>query len=590
MRSFKKEEKGKGKLTDQPTRPRIRIRASDLDTSRLIRENSLTLIGRVTNRREQNMASLLPYLTRKWNLVGRTHGSDLGNDCFQFRFQDEKDMRTVLENRPYQFNRWMIILQQWEPVISPTFPSQIPFWINLKGIPLHFWDERVIRDIGQELGHLESYSLTQTTARVKVMMDGLKPLPQDTVLEFSAGEECVITLEYEKLENFCNYCMKLSHLAHDCPIKLLDGAQETRKRDSSLATEESVPRTYFSQRHQSHNQLRRDRQHSPTRQEGDSAFHRRVDRHGNPFGARATTYLSRAPPLRNKITPPTETEAPRQRRLEKSPPHRQTSGTSPQYSVRRPEQSRGHLNRTPCSTPDQQWRPKEPQLEDIGAREPTPDFSRAPLERNLDKEDFPPPQPIILPPIRSTHEIMEELREVTYQYTNCADPVESAARRQRVLDGETHDMMAKTAAAMVETEQECQQAYLAALGTAVVPENLIDTEQNETNPLELSQPAQSHKRRGRPPKPKPKQREIRVSPKVFKGASSRKRNLTTLAVAAASPANHASNTTNRPVRRSNKTGSEASRSESTPSRPQTLIFPASTRQPRDFPRQSPPLP
>lgn len=82
MRRFTEEEKGKGKLADQPTRPRIRIRASDLDTSRLIRENALTLIGRVTNRKEQNMASLLPYLTRKWNLVGKISGSDLGNDCF----------------------------------------------------------------------------------------------------------------------------------------------------------------------------------------------------------------------------------------------------------------------------------------------------------------------------------------------------------------------------------------------------------------------------------------------------------------------------------------------------------------------------
>ena len=61
-------------------------------------------------------------------------------------------MKKVLDNRPYQVGRWMIILQRWEPIISPTFPSQILFWITLRGIPLHFWHEKVIMDIGQELG------------------------------------------------------------------------------------------------------------------------------------------------------------------------------------------------------------------------------------------------------------------------------------------------------------------------------------------------------------------------------------------------------------------------------------------------------
>lgn len=75
-------------------------------------------------------------------------------------------MRRVLHERPYQVGRWMIILQRWEPIISPTFPSEIPFWINIKGIPLHFWHEKIIRNIGfeLELGVLENYQLTKSSA------------------------------------------------------------------------------------------------------------------------------------------------------------------------------------------------------------------------------------------------------------------------------------------------------------------------------------------------------------------------------------------------------------------------------------------
>lgn len=178
-RRFTAEEKGKT-ITGNPTAPqRIRIRAPDFDPSELIKDNLLTLVGRLTNPREQKMSSVLPYLAKKWD-VDPSSGSDLGRDCFQFRFEAEEDIQEVLRNRPYQFGRWMLIVQRWEPIISPTFPSQIPFWINIRGIPLHYWHEKVVRNIGLELGELESYAVTRSSARVRVIVDGLKPLAMET--------------------------------------------------------------------------------------------------------------------------------------------------------------------------------------------------------------------------------------------------------------------------------------------------------------------------------------------------------------------------------------------------------------------------
>ncbi|CAF1926420.1 unnamed protein product [Brassica napus] len=40
---------------------------------------------------------------------------------------------------------------------------------------------------------------------------------------------------------------------------------------------------------------------------------------------------------------------------------------------------------------------------------------------------------------------MDDLQEVTRQYVNCPDPIESAARRQRVLHGDAHGQMEETA-------------------------------------------------------------------------------------------------------------------------------------------------
>lgn len=118
--------------------PRRRIKAPDLDNSALIKDNALTLIGRVLNPSERNVELLLSALPRLWTLKSRVFGSDLGRDCFQFRFELEEDMKGVLANRPYQFCRWMVVIQRWEPIISASFPSQIPFWIRLHGLPLHY--------------------------------------------------------------------------------------------------------------------------------------------------------------------------------------------------------------------------------------------------------------------------------------------------------------------------------------------------------------------------------------------------------------------------------------------------------------------
>src|SRR5690606_17734726 len=124
----------------------------------------------------------IPSLPRKWNLKGKATGSDLGNNCFQFRFEREDDMQRVLDNRPYHFGFWMVIIQKWEPIISPSFPSLIPFWIRIKGLPLHYWHEKMVVNLGQELGILESHELTKTSARVRVLVDGLKPIVKRSII------------------------------------------------------------------------------------------------------------------------------------------------------------------------------------------------------------------------------------------------------------------------------------------------------------------------------------------------------------------------------------------------------------------------
>ena len=45
--------------------------------------------------------------------------------------------------------------------------------------------------------------------------------------------------------------------------------------------------------------------------------------------------------------------------------------------------------------------------------------------------------------------VMEDLQEVTRQYLSCADPIEAAARRQRVMYGDANGLMEETTARII---------------------------------------------------------------------------------------------------------------------------------------------
>lgn len=240
------------------------------------------------NPKEQKIWQLILELPKKWSLRGKVVGSDLGFDCFQFRFDSEEDLHSVLLNRPYQFNNWMVVLQRWEPIISRTFPSHIPFWITLKGLPLHFWHESMIYNIGHELGTLDDYKITKTSARIRISLDALKPFSKDSFIDFPSGEEIPITFEYENMANHCSICNMLTHSSRNCDRRQKYTASiPNATSESKIKNRESrdpVSRRYSSQTRRSPPPRRALSPSSRNPNHSDAAFNQKVDRHGRPYG------------------------------------------------------------------------------------------------------------------------------------------------------------------------------------------------------------------------------------------------------------------------------------------------------------------
>lgn len=79
----------------------------------------------------------------------------------------------------------------------------------------------------------------------------------------------------------------------------------------------------------------------------------------------------------------------------------------------------------------------------------SPNSRRPPLERNLEIRD-----PQVVLPQQAMEEALGELCEVMIQYTTCADPSESAARKERLRQADEAGEFEETAAQMVRVSLE----------------------------------------------------------------------------------------------------------------------------------------
>ncbi|KAL0716010.1 hypothetical protein Bca4012_065332 [Brassica carinata] len=146
-----------------PHRPPVVIPSSD--NTKLIEENKLTLIGRVTNPTVQKTRALVDFFTQHWSTVD-------------------------------------------------DFSAMIPFWIRVHDLPLNFWNEPTPKTIGEELGVVETRGVDH--GRVRVLINGRKPLEMHLDISLPSVDIKKVELEYEMLEKHCFNCHLLSHENSDC--------------------------------------------------------------------------------------------------------------------------------------------------------------------------------------------------------------------------------------------------------------------------------------------------------------------------------------------------------------------------------------
>jgi hypothetical protein len=112
-------------------------------------------------------------------------------------------------------------LNKWTPKFSPEndIPSVVPVWVRLPFLPLHYWNDETIRNIGNTLGkyidRAEPWEGLQACARLCVEVDLEKGLPEAIQLNLHSWSY-IQQVDYEQIPFKCKICHEYGHFAKSC--------------------------------------------------------------------------------------------------------------------------------------------------------------------------------------------------------------------------------------------------------------------------------------------------------------------------------------------------------------------------------------
>ena len=78
----------------------------------------------------------------------------MSRGLFYFKFMDSKDMKMVLAIS-WSYGKHNLMVVKWHPMLDlvKELNKMTLVWVRLLGLPLEFWDERILISIGNSFRH-----------------------------------------------------------------------------------------------------------------------------------------------------------------------------------------------------------------------------------------------------------------------------------------------------------------------------------------------------------------------------------------------------------------------------------------------------
>lgn len=128
--------------------------------------NQFSVVVVLLNPKKQNLRVMVTQLPRLWGFKNSIFGRIIGPNKLQFRFQSEQTLNLVLRRSPWSFAEWMITVHRWSLNLPIEAQKVIPFWIQIKGIPIQYLTRPMIGFIGNTLAPVVEIDYDNNSTRV----------------------------------------------------------------------------------------------------------------------------------------------------------------------------------------------------------------------------------------------------------------------------------------------------------------------------------------------------------------------------------------------------------------------------------------
>ncbi|RID50041.1 hypothetical protein BRARA_H00797 [Brassica rapa] len=145
--------------------------------------------------------------------------------AFLFRIPNAATRQRVINQGLWQIEGQTMFVNKWEPGVTPSKPelTSAPIWLELRKVPLQFFNEDGLERIASLVGHpMYLHPLTKNksnleVAKVYTIIDPRKPLPEAVNVKFDSGEICRVLVSSPWMPPVCDLCKEIGHSSKRCP-------------------------------------------------------------------------------------------------------------------------------------------------------------------------------------------------------------------------------------------------------------------------------------------------------------------------------------------------------------------------------------
>ena len=207
-----------------------KLKLSDCEVSnvRLMENHAETewvLAAKFLTRQALNLDAIAKTFSPLWRATNGFKVRKEDDHIVLFTFKDQPDMMRVLAGEPWNFDKYLVALQEFDgskDVRDMKF-DHATFWIQVHDLPLRFRNRVVAEQLCEALGTVnrgeeETAMVGDRFVRVRVTLNVSKPLCRGRVITLDDGKDLWIPFKYERLPNLCYRCGCLSHDERNCEV------------------------------------------------------------------------------------------------------------------------------------------------------------------------------------------------------------------------------------------------------------------------------------------------------------------------------------------------------------------------------------